>query len=197
MFLSWERRKFLLLLFPFLDCTLCRCLHSGGRGGGPSSSSRQHSTHLRTSPRMERRRDPSSSTLLPPRGKLLFPRKLKLLLPLLNGLLSRKRAAEAEEKEERMVVVYIYFNRGSSPSAFVSCSTVPFPPPPITIFLAAPKSTFPSLFLGGREKEMYPPHSPFLPQRNPSLSVLFLLLFSLPFPSPLLGILSGGICQSI
>ncbi len=125
----------------------------------------QHSTHLRTSPRMERRRTHPPQPFFFPRGKLLFPRKL--LLPLLNGLRSRKRAAEAEEKEERMVVVYIYFNRGSSPSAFVSCSTVPFPPLPITIFLAAPKSTFPflslPLFLGGREREMYPSPSPTQP----------------------------------
>ncbi len=150
-------------IFPFLDCTLPLPIQRRKRGLLPTA---QHTlTHFTKNGEKE---DPSSSTLLRhPEANFFFPEKL--LLPLLNGLLSRKREAEAEGKEQRMVVVYIYFNReGGSPSAFVSCSvcTVPFPPLPITIFLAAPKSTFPSslsLPLSLREKEMYPSPSPTQP----------------------------------
>ena len=85
-FLSWERRKF-LPLFPFLDCTLCRCLYNGERGGGPSSSSRQHSTHLRTSPRMERRRTHPPQPFFPPEANFFFPENF---FSLLNGLRSKK-----------------------------------------------------------------------------------------------------------
>ena len=82
---------------PFLDCTLCRCLYNGERGGGPSSSARQHSTHLRTSPRMERRRThPPQPFSLPPRQTSFSPKTSSSSLE--RGLRSRKRAAEAEEK---------------------------------------------------------------------------------------------------